>query len=72
MRALAFDERHQQVVASLNRGADRRQRAPHRAGHRIATFRATENDAGERRLEAQGYFGHGSLGTPSGNVVAKL
>ena len=69
MRALAFDERHQQVLARLDRGADRRQRAPHRAGNRIAAFRAVEDDAGERRLEAQGYFGHGGLGPPGGNAA---
>ena len=58
MRALAFNERHQQVVARLDRGADRRQRAPHRAGNRIAAFRAVEDNTSERRLEAQGYLGH--------------
>jgi hypothetical protein len=26
-----------------------------------------EDDAGERRLEAQGYFGHEGLGTPGGD-----
>ena len=62
MRALALDERHQQVLARLDRGADRRQRPPHRAGDRIAALRAVEDDAGERRLEAQGYFGHEGLG----------
>ena len=62
MRALALDERHQQVLARLDRGADRRQRAPHRGGDRIAAFGPTEDHAGERRLEAQGYFGHEASG----------
>ena len=62
MLALALDERHQQVLARLDRGADRRQRAPHRAGNRIAALGAVQNNAGERRLEAQGYFGHRGLG----------
>ena len=66
MRALALDERHQQVLARLDRGADRRQRPPHRAVNRIAAFRAVEDDPGERRLEAQGYVGHEALGAPEG------
>ena len=69
MRALALDKRHQEVLARLNRGADRRQSAPHRAGHRIAAFGAVENHAGERRLEAQGYVGHEGLGTPGGDAL---
>ena len=67
MRALALDERHQQVFARLNRGADRRQRAPHRAGDRVAAFRTVEHDAGERRLEEQGYVGHESLRAADGS-----
>ena len=66
MRALALDERHQQVVARFDRGADRRQRPPHRASDRIAPVGTVEDDAGERRLEAQGYFGHQALGAPDG------
>ena len=62
MRALALDERHQQVRAGLDRRPDRRQRPPHRAGDRVAAFRPVEDDAGERRLEAQRYFGHLALG----------
>ena len=64
MRALALDERDQHVLARLDRRADRRQRPPHRPRDRIAALRAVENDAGERRLEAQGYIGHEALGAP--------
>ena len=38
-----------------------RQGPPHRPGYRVATLRAIENDAGERRFEAQGYIGHEAL-----------
>ena len=68
MRALALDERDQHVLARLDRGADRRQRPPHRARDRIAALRAVEDDAGEGRLETQGYVGHEiilALRTPS-------
>ena len=58
MRALALDQRDQHVLARLDRGPDRRQRPPHRPRDRVAALRPIENDAGERRLEAQGYGGH--------------
>ena len=61
MRALALDERHQKVLSRLDRSADRRQRPPHRPRNGVAAFRPVEDDAGERRLKAQGYFGHGAL-----------
>src|SRR5277367_5611222 len=58
MRAFALDERDQNVLARLDRRADCRQRPPHRPRDCVATLRAVENDAGERRLEAQGNIGH--------------
>ncbi len=60
MLPLALDKRHEHVLARLDRGADRGQRPPHRAGDRIAPVGTVEDDAGERRLEMQGYVGHGS------------
>ena len=70
MRALALDERHQQVLSRLDRRADRRQRPPHRAGNRIAALGTVKDDAGEWRLEAQGYFGHEALEAPERTLFA--
>jgi hypothetical protein len=69
MRALALDERHQRVLARLDRRTDRWQRPPHRAGDGVAALWAVEDDAGERRLEAQGCLGHEALGAADGTPL---
>src|SRR5271154_415837 len=45
-------------ISALRPRGDRRRAPPHRPDDRVATLRAVENDAGERRLEAQGNIGH--------------
>ena len=57
----AFDQRDQNVLARLDRRADRRQRAPHGAGDRVAALWPIEDDASERRFEVEGDVGHGGL-----------
>ena len=59
--ARALDKRDQHVLARLDRGADRGQRPPHRAGDRVAPVGAVEDDPGEWRLEEKGDVGHAGL-----------
>ncbi len=59
MPARALEKHDKRVGSSLDRGLDRGQRAPHGARDGVAPLGAVQDDAGERRLEAQGDVGHG-------------
>ena len=53
MAAGALDDDDERIGARLDRGANFRQRAPHRARDRVAARRAVQANARQRRLEDQ-------------------
>ena len=61
MPACALDQHDENILARLDRRANRRQRAPHRARDRVVALGPVQNDAGERRFEVEGDVGHGGL-----------